>query len=404
MRASGLVIAVLICAAPCAGADFDDDLLDATTKAQKITERINSPQPRTPAESEDLRRQKNAAIGEISKIADKRPDNPEAQLAVGKSLASVEEAPRAIPYAERGLKLAQTSGDPKLIRTALLTGSEIYYKAGNYEMARTRALTILKDSPHDKDALALYMQVKDRGAASAGGAGGSKTSAAGSGAANAGSGTTAAQTAAAPRAPGVAMTSAASLESQKQLASGMSLLKLDPKAALKNFDAAVAADAKSAAARVERSKARLETGDAKGALADADDAVALEPGLGEAYAARADANRALGKREAELLEDYEKAAKLDPHFGDAYASALLRANDARPSGNDAAKEALRRSAAAAAAGGVPGSEGPSGLLSRSPKGWGLLALLAGSLGCLGGLIVPLVLKRRRSGEDGSLPR
>lgn len=49
-------------------------------------------------------------------------------------------------------------------------------------------------------------------------------------------------------------------------------------------------------------------------------------------------------------------------------------------------------------------DGPRGLLSRSPKGWGLLALSAAIAAVLGGVIVPLALKRRRSGEDGSPPR
>ena len=82
----------------------------------------------------------------------------------------------------------------------------------------------------------------------------------------------------------------------------------------------------------------------------------------------------------------------------------LRAKDATPGAGDAAKTGVGTSAGASSANGVPGNDGPRGLLSRSPKGWGLLALIAVGLAALGGLIVPLVLKRRRSVEDGSLPR
>ena len=124
--------------------------------------------------------------------------------------------------------------------------------------------------------------------------------------------------------PGVAMTNAGSLEAQKQMALGWSRIKLDPAAALKNFEAAITADPKSAAVRVQRSRARREAGDAAGARGDANDAIGMQPGLGEAYAARAEANRALGRAAADLLADYEQAAKLDGSFTDAYKMVLTQ--------------------------------------------------------------------------------
>ncbi|MBI4062185.1 MAG: hypothetical protein HY403_12245 [Elusimicrobia bacterium] len=293
----------------------------------------------------------------------------------------MEEAPRAVPYAERGLELAEASEDPKLIRTALLAGSEIYYKAGNYAVALERAQRVLKNNPKDKDALSLYMQVKGRDAASvpspAKGATGEMEQ------------TSSATAQAAARGPGVAMTNIASLEARKQIATGWNLIKLDPKAAFGHFDAAVAADPRNAAARVERSKARLETGDAPGALEDAAGAAALEPRLGAAYAARAEARRALGRPHAELLADYETAANLDGRFAEAYKTLLLRG-----------AEAAGKTAGAGAA--APG--GLNGLFARSSKAWGPAALLAASAAALGVLIAPLLLKRRRPGEDGSLRR
>lgn len=167
MKTNHLIATLLLIATPCFADDVIIDLDNLTAQAKTIAEKINSPTPKTPAETKSLQKEKETVIGQIAGIADKRPDNPAAQLAVGKSLASVEEAPRAIPYAERGLRLAEASGDKKMIREALLTGSEVFYKAGNYALARERAQRILKDNPKDKDALALYMQVKDRGAASA---------------------------------------------------------------------------------------------------------------------------------------------------------------------------------------------------------------------------------------------
>ncbi len=145
----------------------------------------------------------------------------------------------------------------------------------------------------------------------------------------------AAATKTAPRAHGMAP------EAQKQIALGWSRIKLDPKAALKNFEAAITADPRSAAVRVQRSKARLETGDASGAFGDSRDAIALEPGLGEAYAARAEAKRALGFKAAECQADLEMAAKLDGRFAGAKDAPALSMKTA-PSGSGMAPEARKQ--------------------------------------------------------------
>lgn len=330
------------------------------------------------------------AVGNMTAVAEKRPENPAAQLAVGKSLASVEEAPRAIPYAERGLALAETSGDPKLVREALLTGSEVYAKAGRYDLARERAERVLKTNPRDKDALALYMQVKGRGTASSASPAGGATAGSSGAAGQASAGAPAAS------APGVAMTSPASLEAQKQIALGWSRIKLDPAAALKNFEAAITADPMNASVRVQRSKARLAAGDFPGALGDSDDAIRLDPRLGEAYAARAEAKRALGRAEAELVSDYEAAANLDGRFAEAYKAVATRVSAAAE-----AAAAARSSGDGAEAGGLPAPGGPLGLLARSPKKWGLIALLCVLAALAGGLFAPLLLRRRRSSDEGA---
>ncbi len=399
-----LLLAVLVIICPVARAD-DEGWVIEVEKEQEAVAQANEDAKApgiTPEAAAEIERQRQESLKKIETIADKRPENPAAQLAVSKSLASVEEAPRAIPYAERGLKLAESSGDPKLVREALLTGSEVYYKAGNYDLARARAQRILKDNPKDKDAMALYMQVKDRGTASSGSP---RTGSAGGGAgAGAGlqyaGGGAAAMTAEAPRGPGVAMTSASSLEAQKQIALGWSRMKLDPADALKNFEAAVAADPKGAATRVERSKARLEAGDARGALQDANDAIALHSGFAGGYAARAEANRALGKAEAELLADYEAAAKLDGSFTEAYKTVLARGG---ATGGAGASEGNAANGGTDV-GGHSTPSGPMSLLHRSTKSWGLFALIAALLAAAGAVAATGVLKRRRSGEDDSLPR
>jgi tetratricopeptide (TPR) repeat protein len=372
------------------------ELDSATQTARSAADRLAKNPP--PEEAARLQKEKSAAVEKIEGIANAEPKDAETQLEVGKSLASVEEAPRAIPYAERGLRLAQASGDKKLVREALLTGSEVFYKAGDYALARERAQRILKDDPQDKDALALYMQVKDRGAAAAGatsgGSMGSGGGAGGSGGGYAGSGPGPTP---GTRGPSVAMSDASVLEAQKQIAQGWSRIKLDPKAALKNFEAAITAAPRSAMVRVQRSKARLETGDAPGALGDSDDAIALDPRLGDGYAARAEAKRALGLKETELLADLETAANLEGRFTEAYKSARL-------SVYGAAASADGDQGGAGAPEGAPAPAGPVALLTNSPKGWGLLALISVLSAALGGVIVPLVLRRRRSDEGGSPPR
>jgi tetratricopeptide (TPR) repeat protein len=190
------------------------------------------------------------------------------------------------------------------------------------------------------------------------------------------------------------MTSPASLEARKQIALGWSRIKLDPAAALKNFEAAITADPMNAAVRVQRSQARLAAGDFPGALGDSDDAIRMDPRLGEAYAARAEAKRALGRAEAELVSDYETAANLDGRFTEAYkavAARLSAAPSASASGANADWEAYGRSA----------PDGPLGLLARSPKKWGLIALLCVLAALAGGLFAPLLLKRRRSPDAGA---
>jgi hypothetical protein len=68
---------------------------------------------------------------------------------------------------------------------------------------------------------------------------------------------------------------------------------------------------------INSSKIRLDAGDAVGALADAQLVVASGGGA-DAFAARADAKRALGSPYEEVLADYAQAAKLDPRYIEKY--------------------------------------------------------------------------------------
>lgn len=365
-------------------ADDDDgwpgDLREDQQKVEELN-RVATAPGITPEASVEIERQRTEAVDRISAIADTRPDNPAAQLAVGKSLASVAEAPRAIPYAERGLKLAEASGDPKLVREALLTGADVFYRAGNYKLARERAQRVLKDNPRDKDALALYMQVKDRGVTASAAPARGTTS--GSGGGSSGFETqSGAQTTTAG--PGVTMTSASSIESQKQIALGWSRLKLDATEALKHFDQAVAADPESPQARLERAKARLTAGDAAGARADTDFVLTRAPQTAEAFAVRAEARRVLGEKEEELLADLQAAANLDGRFAEAYKSATLRAGKTDTS-----------------SGGASAPDGPRGMIPTTPMGRSLLALIIAATAVL---LAAVLISRRRAPAPTPTPR
>ncbi len=334
-----------------------------------------------PAAAAELQKQKQTAVKKIETIADKRLDDPAAQLAVGRSLASVEEAPRAVAYAERGLTLAEASGNQKLLREALLTGAQVYEKTGQYDLARERAQRILKDSPKDKEALAVYMMVKDRVSPSAS----TRSGGAPAAGANAGDGMPSvnATTSRSPAGPAIAMTSESSLAGQEYIAEGRRMMALDPKAALNSFDQAVAADPKSALARAERSKARLAMGDDAGALEDAQAAVEIDSSLGAAYAARAEAKRSLGRKKEEMAADYEAAAKLDGRYAEAYKTLLSKMTDSSETKKIGSDSNGRSS-----------PDGSRGMLPTTPKGWGLFALICAIAAVLGFVLAPLRIRGR----------
>jgi hypothetical protein len=79
---------------------------------------------------------------------------------------------------------------------------------------------------------------------------------------------------------------------------------------------------------VESSRIRLAAQDAAGALADAEAAVARGGGAG-AYAARADAKRALGRPIEEVLSDYARAAALDPRYIEKYQGLVAQRDSER---------------------------------------------------------------------------
>lgn len=96
---------------------------------------------------------------------------------------------------------------------------------------------------------------------------------------------------------------------QEQLGN-VALAALDPKAAEAAADRALAAG-ETTSRLVLRANARLTGGNAEGARADAERAVALAPGSGPAHFALAVALEVLGRPKAEVLARYRRAAELD---------------------------------------------------------------------------------------------
>jgi tetratricopeptide (TPR) repeat protein len=369
------------------------DLEDLTRTARQADEKLRTNPNLTPEQRTEQQQIKSGAVEKIESIGNSEATDPQTQIDVSKSLVTVSEAPRAIPYAERGLALAEKSKDQKLVREALLASADVFYRTGNYDLSRQRAQRILRDNPKDKDAMMLYMQVKGRGAAAE-----RAPVAAGNPAGTAGGGSRPAESAApsssaAP--PRVAMTSASSRDAQRLINEGWGKMQLDAKEALKFFDRAVAADPQGASARVERAKARLASGDSAGSFADADAAVGLDSRNAEAYAARAEARRALGQAEAELLADYEAAAKLDGRFTQAFQDIVAKLSR----GSTATGQAPASNANTA---GRSAPDAPRGFLSNPLKTWGLLALLSALAAFVIGLVAPMLLKKNRS-ENAATP-
>ncbi|NNN07097.1 MAG: hypothetical protein HKL90_14475 [Elusimicrobia bacterium] len=97
-----------------------------------------------------------------------------------------------------------------------------------------------------------------------------------------------------------------------------------------------------------RSEARAGKGDGAGALADAQSAIAADPGSGQAFLRRAVAEEGLGRPAADALADYKRAAQLDVRFGADYDGARERLRP-RPRGRGWTLPLVLAAAAAAVA-------------------------------------------------------
>jgi hypothetical protein len=87
--------------------------------------------------------------------------------------------------------------------------------------------------------------------------------------------------------------------------------------------AGVAVDTADAATMAANAKTLLNADDLQTALATAAAAVAAGGGA-DAFAARAEAKRALGRPLAEVIDDYAQAARLDPRYAEKYQGVIAQ--------------------------------------------------------------------------------
>ncbi len=345
-------------------AEAEEDYLDLQTPVKKIKsadQQLSNPST-PPAVKEELKREREGEVQKIESVGTKKPDNIKAQTEVTKALSSVGENDRALPFADRGVALAEAKGDSKGLGQSLVLRAVVQQKRGKVEEAYADSSRACELNPANSKACQLALLTRGRtnalGGKPAGSAASGENPSGGSrsgpgedfpgGSNPAPPGGTDAATREIPGG-GVTTASADSLLSAGLVEQAKAKLKLDRSAGLKLLDRAVEADPKSAKARAARSQARRAGGDGAGALADAEAAVRLDPRSAEAFAARGQAKAALGRSAQEVAEDLGAARELDPSFSALYQETLAGLGG----GSGAAPTAANAAAVAARPRGAP---------------------------------------------------
>lgn len=363
-----LVLRLLSCIPMAAGEETpvpsvaeDDDLLAPVKKIKAADKQIASPAT-PPAAKEELKREREGEVKKIEAVGDRKPADHKAQREVTKALSSVGENDRAMPFADRGVALAEAQGNPRLLGESLALRAQVQQKRGNVEEAYADSSRACETDPSNTRACQLALLTRGRSNSSAGrvpgnaaqadgarapGNSGERSGGTSSPAASAGPGSLASG---AVSAPGPATLDAGSLRSASLIEEARAKLKLDPAAGMRLLERAVEAAPRSAKARVARSQARRSGGDAAGALEDAEAAVRLDPKNAPAWAARGEAKAVLGKPLAEVAADLAAARELDPKFSSLYEDALAGL------GNNPGETAASGDSAA----GVPGARAKNG--------------------------------------------
>lgn len=383
----GVVAGVLAFLGVNLGHAFDLDGLQRRVKTlqQNVEQRRTAP----PADQPKLEAQRQQLVTEIRGAAEAEKGSFAAQYAVARGLAQSGEEGHATVYADRAVEVAQAAGDKEKEVAALTLAAVTYQKVGDMDAAADRAKKALWVEPKNPTALSVLLATKGRISKGAGGPPSAQGApAAGTdaplppvaGAATSGGGRSGFPAPdGQPANPSIVFRGADTQKAAKLMGEAQRTWALDRKAAMKLFDEAVLADAKSAAVRAARARARLEMKDYQGALEDADASLAGGPS-GEANFVRAVALKALGGKEEDILAAYNAAAAADSRYAADYQSyiAALGREDAPSAGS---------------------AQADAPAMAAEPKAAPDLLLLGGAAAAALALLAGFMLLRRRREDD-----
>lgn len=285
-----------------------------------------------------LKPEHDRLVGRMRDIADTKPQDLPTQISVARGFLTADEPNEATEFADRAAGIAEQKGDSKSLGDALTLAAFAYQKTGDYERALARSKRALEVDPTNKAAMSVYQMSKGRvsvrpGASPASSGPGTRRDEPAAPAGGAASGTGRSSFPPAVLAPASAAPSsfvgAGAEKALKLTAEAGRRWPLDKAAALRLLEEAVASDARNAAARAARARARLELGDAAGALEDADAALAAGPSAAM-RALKGEALLALGRKGEDVLAEFEAAAALDGEYSTRYQELIARGGKAAP--------------------------------------------------------------------------
>lgn len=364
---------------------FNLNLLQArVTELQQNAIKIESAPP---ARQEHLKQERQQIIGHIRTMATDEPQNLPAQIGVAQGFLASNEPREATGFADRAAALAQEKGDTRTLGSALTIGAVAYQKSGDYESATDRSKRALELDPGNRMAMAVYQMSRGRSSgtntptppqsqtnktATNAATAATPSEVSGAGAKIGRDSYPTPMTTAAGAAPSASFTGTEAERARKLTAEAGRKWALDKNEALKLLDAAVLADAKNAAARAARARARLESGDAAGALEDADAALAAGPSAAM-HAVKGEALLALGRTGEEMMSHFKTASELDASFSPRYQEMIASGGQGRQAGAaSSAPDPARRMGES-----VRGR--PSWLLPASGAGLVLLGVISWAL-------------------------
>ncbi|MBI3565838.1 MAG: protein kinase [Elusimicrobia bacterium] len=320
-------------------------------------------QPDLPRPQADaLRAEVKALDARTDELAQKYPQSDKVQTAAAQEALQSKDWTRSRTYGDRAVELAQARQEPQSLLAALKARGLAALSAGDYPQAAQDAQRALKIAPKDAAAMALWQFSKGRLRVNAPGLTApsdparerqvdellARISPLDDPALKA-AGKLATDRVEAIRRLGEARRFEKVGDHQAALREAQAAMAADPNlpdaymeralvfAALKEITRALAevsraitlwtrtGDARALAPAHElRAKMRAQSGDGAGALQDADAAVAYAPGNASAYRTRGEAREALGQKAEQILADYKKAAELDPQQTQYYADAVAR--------------------------------------------------------------------------------